>query len=102
MNDEIFQESPMRKAAWLTDAQKHFPIGARVRVVKSDIPEYVGAFGVVVGHDVGTDGDWPLISVQFDAPITYAQGRRQDIAAGDGFYGDGDSDDEIVLVDGGL
>jgi len=84
------QESPTKKAAWLTSAGQRIPPGTRVRVVASDVPAYVGATGTVVDYDLGDDGSWPLVGVRFDAPIGGA--------ARDGFYCDGASDDEIVEV----
>jgi hypothetical protein len=95
MREEIFQESPTQKAAWLEAAQRRFPVGARVRVVKSDVSEYIGALGTVVDYDCGANGDWPLIGVRFDTPIQYAGSTNP--TTRDGFYGDGDSDDEIAL-----
>jgi hypothetical protein len=81
------QASAERKAEWLADAQKRLPIGTRVQVVRSDVPGYVGVLGTVRDYNVGEIGDWPMISVAMDT------GKR------DGFYGDGDADDEIVRVE---
>jgi len=99
MRDEIFQESPTQKAAWLEAAQRRFPVGARVRVVKSDVSEYIGALGTVVDYDCGANGDWPLIGVRFDAPIQpwFEHAGSTNPTTRDGFYGDGDGDDEIAL-----
>lgn len=79
------QESVKKKDRWLQEAQSTYPIGTRVRVAGSDLPEQIGLTGSVRGHTVGMDGDWPLISVLFDAQ---ADGRD-----GDGFY-----DDEIEII----
>ena len=81
---EILQESPEKKAEWLKSAERRFPWSMRVRIVRSDVPAYVGQQGTVVGYDTGMKGDWPLISVRLDDGTI------------DGFYGDGDSEDEIV------
>lgn len=90
--DAPLQESRTKKMEWLRGAERRFPVGARVRVVKSDVPEYVGARGTVRNYNLGTTGDWPLISVKFDVPIKTSDGT----ASHDAFYGDGTSDDEIV------
>jgi len=93
--DTPLQESTAKKAAWLKGAKRRFRLGARVRVVKSDVPEYIGARGKVIDYSLGTEGDWPLISVGFDAPIkTSSWGAA---VKHDAFYGDGTTDDEIVL-----
>ena len=62
-----------------------FPVGARVKVIASDLPEYIGAIGTVVDYDPGCEGDYPLVGVRFDTPVL--QRER------DGFY-----DDEIVII----
>lgn len=87
--DASLQESPERKAAWLAEAQVRLPVASRVRVVASDVEDYVGFEGVVVGYDVGTSGAWPLVQVRL------ADGRQ------DSFYSDGNQDDEIVRAGGG-
>jgi len=92
LGNESIQESEARKEDWLRGAKRRFPIGARVRVVASDVPEYIGAKGTVIGHDIGDSGSWPLVSVKFDAPIRH----EGSLVQRDGFYGDGSSDDEIV------
>lgn len=91
--DAPLQESRAKKMVWLRDAERRFPVGARVRVVKSDVPEYVGTRGTVRNYNLGTAGDWPLISVKFDAPVKTSEGT----VGHDAFYGDGSSDDEIVV-----
>lgn len=53
-----------------------FPVGCRVRVVESDLPEQVGQLGEVVGHSPGNDCDPHLVSVRL------ATGKH------DGFYTD--------------
>jgi len=63
-----FQSDPVAKAAWETRMRSQYPIGAHVRVTESDESEYVGLTGTVLDYDVGSDGDWPLIGVGFDAP----------------------------------
>lgn len=93
----ILQESPERKAEWLADAQKRVPVGTRVKVVTSDEEAYIGATGVVEDYDVGGIGDWPLVGVVFDTPIV----REGHAYARDGFYCDGDPDDEIVPLEAG-
>lgn len=80
------QESSMKKDDWLRAAKRRFPVDSRVRVKASDVAKYVGKYGTVVGYDLGTRGDWPLVKVELD------NGAR------DAFYGDGASDDEIVPV----
>lgn len=84
---DCLQESPEKKAEWLTWVTVAFPVGARVRIVDSDDASlgYVGLVGTVESHDVGDVGDWPLVGVKLD------DGRR------DGFYADGE-DREIVPV----
>jgi len=78
-DDGIFQESPTKKAAWLKEAQRRWPIGVRVKVKASDLEEYIGLTGVVMDYDVGIDGDWPLVCVKFDMPLEPPR---------DGFYDD--------------
>jgi hypothetical protein len=77
--DEIFQESPTKKAAWLEEVQRRFPVGTRVKIKGSDLPEYIGRTGTVVDYDLGNDGDWPLAGVKFDGEHTPPR---------DGFYDD--------------
>jgi hypothetical protein len=81
---ECLQESPAKKAAWLEEAQRRWPVGARVKVAASDLEEYIGLTGVVTDYDVGESGDWPLVTVKFDMPLSPPH---------DGFY-----DDELVAV----
>ena len=95
---EILQESPRLKAEWLEATMVRFPIGMRVRVVGGDVSEYVGATGTVIDYDVGDKGLWPIVSVRFDAPIACAGSSTP--SERDGFYGDGDADDEIVPCGG--
>lgn len=96
-HDMRFSASGYSVERWLDDSKIRFPLGARVRVTnKTDVPEYVGARGRVVGYDVGTTngGEWPTIRVRFDKPI-----KHQDSPHGtkvDAFYADGDQNDEIV------
>jgi len=73
-----------------------FPIGARVRVIRSDLDVYVGLTGTVLNYDLSISPDEPsLVGVSFDTPVT-----RTDLppdaprAPRDGFY-----DDELVLLD---
>jgi hypothetical protein len=88
-----FQACPNKKAAWLIEAKRVFPIGIEV-LVKDCSPHapspgvdaYLGHRGRVVGYDTGSDGEWPLVSVEFSPPLP----------ARDGFY-----DDEIAKVKGG-
>ena len=87
--DELV-ESPVLKAEWLRKAKRRFPEGSIVHIVKSDQPEYVDAFGTVAGYDLGDSGAWPLVRVQLERTILGS--------TIDGFYGDGDSGDEIVRV----
>jgi len=93
---QSLQESATRKAAWLVDAQQRLPVGTHVTVVHSDVPEYVGATGTVIDYDVGGDGDWPLVCVGFDTPISYS-GASVPVVR-DAFYCDGATDDEIVRL----
>jgi hypothetical protein len=87
--DELV-ESPALKADWLRKAKRRFPEGSVVHIVKSDKPAYENLYGTVVGYDIGDFGAWPLVSVQLERPT--------DGSTIDGFYGDGDSGDEIVRV----
>lgn len=70
-----------------------FPVGARVRIIGSDLEEYAGLTGVVRDYDFSDEPS--LIGVAFDVPV-----QRIDVPAGsgpstrDGFY-----DDELVLLD---
>ncbi len=83
------------KSQWLKDAKVRIPVGTRVRVVRSDVEEYVGATGVVADYDLGYDADeWPLVGVIFDKPVSHSESAKP--STRDGFYCDGDSDDEIV------
>ena len=91
---ESLQESPQRKADWLEEAKERIPVGTRVKVVRSDVDEYVGATGIVVDHNAGDDGEWPMVSVVFDTPIKHSGSGYP--TKRDGFYCDGDKDDEIV------
>lgn len=75
---------------------ERFRVGARVRIVDSDLAQYVGLTGTVLDYDFSgfSAGDPPLIGVLFDAPVL-----RVDLPSGsrpstrDGFY-----DDELVLL----
>jgi hypothetical protein len=80
----MIQESTEEKAAWLENVQKRFPVGVRVRVVGSDLPEYIDVTGVVIDYDIGVYGEWPMISVKFD---TLSNPEH------DGFY-----DDELKVL----
>lgn len=80
------QENPYLKEIWLRDMREVFPEGCRIRIKESDEPRYLGLTGVVVGHDVGVDGDWPLISVRFDHAVGSVER--------DGFY-----DDELDKIE---
>jgi hypothetical protein len=82
--DEILQESPRLKSAWLEEAQRRWPVGMRVKVKASDLSEYIGLTGVVMDYDVGHNGDYPLIGVEFDMPLSPPR---------DGFY-----DDELEVI----
>lgn len=79
------QESKTKKAEWKERTEKRLPIGMRVAVVASDESRYVGKTGVVVGYDLGVDGDWPGVVVEFGG------GMKRDM-----FYSDGEETDEIV------
>lgn len=87
------QENSKLKEAWLRDAQEAFPVGTRVRVRESDLAEYLGATGRVIGHDIGYDGDWPLIRVSFDHVIKVASGKATHDRTHDGFY-----DEELEII----
>ena len=80
-------ESSARKLAWREVAEREFPAGQRVRVVKSDLDEYVGATGAVRGYDMGGRGVSPLISVKFD------EGSGSGVSRMDSFH-----EDEIVPI----
>lgn len=70
-----------------------FPIGSRVRIVDSDIKEYIGLTGVVQDYDFGDDV--PLIGVLFDAPmINVDSPDGTGPATRDGFY-----EEELALLD---
>jgi hypothetical protein len=75
------QENAERKAAWLTEAKRCFPVGSMVRIVASDQEAYIGQRGAVDGYDTGADGDWPLVSVRLASGTV------------DGFY-----EDEVISV----
>jgi hypothetical protein len=56
--------------AWLDDAERRFPMGAKVRVVKCEyMPGYVGVIGVVEGCDLENPDEEPLVNVRFEKPI---------------------------------
>lgn len=99
-DDEIFLAR--RKAVWLAEARKRIPVGTRVKVVRSDTPEYVGAHGVIVGHDVGRKGEWPMVEVEFDETISVKRGRWTDADKRSYFWCDGAPDDEIEPLSLGL
>ena len=88
------QESPSKKVAWLDDAKKRVPVGTRVKVVVSDVLEYVGVLGTVIDYDLGIDGEWPMVCVVFDTPIKHV--GSADPTKRDAFYCDGNDDDELV------
>jgi len=91
--DEIFQESPRLKAAWLEEAQRRWPVGMRVKVKASDVQEYIGLTGVVMDYDVGIKGDWPLVGVEFEPSIAGQPLLGGVAPARDGFY-----DDELEAI----
>lgn len=91
IDHEIFQESPRKKARWVREMEVRFPVGCRVKVTSSDVDAYVGKTGIVADYDVGVDGDWPLVSVVFDAPFKH----DGEVVKRDGFC-----DDEIERVEG--
>lgn len=66
MKEVPLQESSQKKAVWLKLIEQKLPVGTRVRIKESDVPQYVGQTGTVTGYDVGTFGDWPLVRVVFD------------------------------------
>lgn len=49
---------------WLDETMLRFPLGLKVRVARSDFPEYVGSTGRVVGYY----GSWPYVEIKFDKP----------------------------------
>lgn len=79
----MIQEDLLEKAAWLYSVTQRLPIGTRVRILNSDIPEQIGRVGTVIRYDPGQIGDYPLVSVCLDNPTET-----------DGFY-----DDEIVTIE---
>ena len=90
-----FQECPSKKAAWLIEAKRVFPIGTEVLVKdcsphapSPDVDAYVGQKGKVAGYDI--EYEWPLISVEFSPRLPFPLPPR------DGFY-----DDEIAKAKGG-
>ena len=89
-----FQESLAGKMVWLNDAMKRIPYGTKVRVKTSDLKEYVGVTGTIIDYNIGSSGDWPLVGVVFDQPVMVEGSLRYR----DGFYCDGDSDDELELI----
>jgi hypothetical protein len=50
LDEAPLQESPAKKVLWLREAEQRFSKGARVRIVSSDIDDYVGAKGTVIGQ----------------------------------------------------
>lgn len=74
--------SPEGKDEWLKEMGTAFPVGCKVRVVDSDLDEYIGVTGNVADYRPGSDTSWPLIGVVFDTPIRIeGQVNRRD-----GFY----------------
>lgn len=70
-----------------------FPVGARVRIIGSDLVEYIGSTGTVLDYDFSDET--PLIGVRFDTPVQQVQAPDgSGPAVRDGFY-----DDELVLLD---
>lgn len=65
----IFQEDMEAKEQWAVAMERRLPPGTRVRVIASDLAEYIGAVGRVADYDIGGIGDWPLIGVRFDSPV---------------------------------
>lgn len=53
----------------LATLRPRFPVGARVKIVSDVSPEYIGAYGKVVGYDLGSDDDEALIKVRYEQPI---------------------------------
>lgn len=73
------------------ESLKHrFPVGTRVKVIASDLPEYVARTGVIADYDAGDACSAPLIGVVFDAPVELAR----EVVTRDGFY-----DDEILRLE---
>lgn len=79
-DDTTMQESPAKKSTWREITEKSHPIGTLVKVIASDIPEYVGHRGRVVDYDVGVYGEYPMVGVEFSEPVGGT--------ARDGFYVD--------------
>jgi hypothetical protein len=70
-----------------------FPVGARVRIIGSDLTMYIGLTGTVVDYDFSDEA--PLVGVEFDAPLEDAHAMDgSGLTKRDGFY-----DDELVLRD---
>ncbi len=79
-------DCPEKKAVWLTEAKRAFPVGTEVLVKSSaDVHPYIGWTGKVKGYDTRSAGVCPMIEVEF--------GSR---SATDGFY-----EDEITKATGG-
>jgi hypothetical protein len=66
-----------------------FPVGARVRIIDSDLFAYIGLTGTVADYGIHSFPDeLPLVGVQFDAPVVYPEPPYRDLVTRDGFYGD--------------
>lgn len=86
----------MLKEAWLQAARVRMPVGQRVIVVRSDEAGYIGKHGVVTEYDLGVQGEYPMVVVQFDEPVQGVPTIWKGGAIRDGFWCDGVDDDEIV------
>jgi len=85
--------SKSRRSRELARLETRFPVGSRVRVIASDLDEYIGATGIVADYDLaGFPVDPSLVGVVFDTPIGCA-GPRKRISTRDGFY-----DDELAVT----
>lgn len=83
LEDVSIHDSLFKKTEWRRDAMQRLPVGTRVRVVRSDLDEYIGLKGTVTGYDLGGDGAWPGVRVKIGAST-------------DTFFANGEPDDEIV------
>ena len=73
----------------LADLRPRFPIGTRVKVTRDVSREFLGTVGKVIGYDLGSDDDAPLIRVRYERPVQVGS-----IQARTGKY----HDDEIALA----
>lgn len=91
-----FHEENCSEAGLVDDSERErkrlqelFPVGARVRIIDSDLFAYIGLTGTVADYSIHSFPDeLPLVGVQFDAPVVYPEPPYRDLVTRDGFYGD--------------